>query len=1606
MNKIILFLIIIIIGSALSTNMGNARPKRISNTEFDCTLKAIKVCGSDDSASTNKCLRKYMERCEKNPPTRTHNTQTSHVKNHKNHHTYKTTIVVKNKYDRESKRICITDSKCNCGTIAKTKCAKTTGDYGVCLKTTKQECRERCNQSRRCYRMDCSNAGKSRCNENASIKCSLKFPNSDSDRQTCVQKRVADCLKHEKSTCRRALRVYRFRRQCKTQAKRNCRDILDEDKKCNCVGKSLHSCLVKKVETYRRKVRRVLGCEEGAKVICSEKKCGSPQKQCIVQEQDLCEPVCQRESRLSCNNQLNGPCYEQAYKRCIKKWKRNFCDNTAQIKCGHNEDCLELKLKHCKRSIPGCMKGESCNDNNKCTTDICDPVQGCINKPKDCDDNNACTTEHCDPVLGCVYKKKNCDDGVLCTRDSCDSVTGQCIHKFDKSICYSCAAGPCQVDTDCNAWSKSKGLSSKCKEAYCNVKTGSCMSRKIKQCAEQCKVNCLPYHACDSAQCVLNKNSQQFECVHSRKSCDDHKSCTIDTCDKTLGCVHTLDRETCPNHPVCDSDSDCKNWATTHNFERKCKKAVCDIKRGICVARATSTECDLSECQKNCKPKDSCETTKCVVSEGGAICSRTPIICDDKKACTVDKCDPKLGCVFKYTVNEVCKQHCQCSHNVDCKDYESRNKLADQCLKAVCDQSLGACVKVSADKECKIKRKDCKTDCVSTSACDIAKCVKVANSEELVCKHTQRNCDDGVLCTKDSCDPALGCVHTFTRDDEICPFQCASDSDCLKWGFSLKLGKQCKKAACNKKAGSCYIVPKERTCVTLDECSANCVAKNLCESASCALNEKGDYFCKRVTKNTCNDGNECTLDICEPLTGQCSHTPISSPKCQTTPTCPNCAPINSCETAKCIDSGEGFICLRKPVECDDSNACTVDSCDNLKGCVHTYVTSEKCPPPKDQCKECTPKNACESAVCVKNPDQSSTCKRTLNTCNDGKECTKDSCDTTTGKCSNVYTVCAKCPPDAQCNKNLDCKAWAVKKGYDLDCLTPVCDDKLGACKVVPNGNKCKPKFCKKACPPRNACEDSTCSYDVLSKKLLCDYQRKTCDDKNKCTKDSCDPSIGCVFTFDKTITGCDTPICKQKSDCASWASQNNLADKCQNAICDDETKTCRSVLINNKDCNPCLNECKKTCVAASACESAQCIADPETKKCSCSRKAITCDDKNPCTTDVCDKVKGCVFTYTKSDKCTEYCKTDSDCVEYGNKHKCSLNCKKAVCDKTTTSCKIIDNPDPSCKPIKRECDLICKPRNACETAKCVRKTNAPNEFQCVYESVVCSAKKQPCYTATCDKVKGCVYSFKANKDVCLKECEKDLDCATIETTENLAKRCLKAVCDKTTFSCKRVKGADRPDCGDQCNLSSDCPQSKFGTVCCINSGLKKCCDNECETDLDCPCSTGQWGYCKKRENGKKECMCKDKCKGNEDCDDKNPCTRDVCLKEYGFCKNLPRCVDNSACTLDVCVPSPDLKSYTCKNPARCCTNQKDLLDKEFDKLSSSEKTKWLGLCSHTEGCKTCVVSAQCDDNNGCTKDDCINQFCVSTPIDNKWCDPKIKGQAIKVQAYFPDRARL
>jgi hypothetical protein len=78
-----------------------------------------------------------------------------------------------------------------------------------------------------------------------------------------------------------------------------------------------------------------------------------------------------------------------------------------------------------------------------------------------------------------------------------------------------------------------------------------------------------------------------------------------------------------------------------------------------------------------------------------------------------------------------------------------------------------------------------------------------------------------------------------------------------------------------------------------------------------------------TTNADCDDSNVCTDDVCDQQTGECSNTPNTA----------SCDDGDACTTA---DTCSGGTCVGgAPPDCDDSNVCTDDSCDSVTGCVNT-----------------------------------------------------------------------------------------------------------------------------------------------------------------------------------------------------------------------------------------------------------------------------------------------------------------------------------------------------------------------------------------------------------------------------------------------------------------------------------------------------------------------------------------------------------------------------------------------------------------------------------------------------------------------------------------------
>ncbi|MEC8022613.1 MAG: hypothetical protein VX223_01675, partial [Myxococcota bacterium] len=157
----------------------------------------------------------------------------------------------------------------------------------------------------------------------------------------------------------------------------------------------------------------------------------------------------------------------------------------------------------------------------------------------DCDDNDACTTDICNPSTGCQHfpfpgcngceTNAQCDDGNPCTLDTCNK-SGSCVYA---SLIN---GSPCDDGDPCTSG---------------NV----CIQA---QCSGSNPTNCDDNNACTTDSCDPSTG-----CVNSdtTSECDDGNECTDDTCDPAAGCIYTNNENACDDGDACTTDDACSAGA-------------------------------------------------------------------------------------------------------------------------------------------------------------------------------------------------------------------------------------------------------------------------------------------------------------------------------------------------------------------------------------------------------------------------------------------------------------------------------------------------------------------------------------------------------------------------------------------------------------------------------------------------------------------------------------------------------------------------------------------------------------------------------------------------------------------------------------------------------------------------------------------------------------------------------------------------------------------------------------------------------------------------------------------------------------------------------------
>ena len=940
------------------------------------------------------------------------------------------------------------------------------------------------------------------------------------------------------------------------------------------------------------------------------------------------------------------------------------------------------------------------------------------------------------------------------------------------------------------------------------------------------------------------------------------------------------------NGQTCGGPGQCKSAFCVEGLccdtacEGQCLSCAAEGLAGTCTPLPDGSACDDAafctdgdECINGiCEPGGpmdcsamytDCSSGVCDEEEGG--CVRT--VNDD--ACFVDdecyaegEADPELGCrecapaksQSEWTISaSTCLIDGECHDTgawlgnegclvCDPKKPQETSKAADG---AVCEEDGNPCTDDLCDNgACTHSHNDANTcndgnDCTFGDVCDGGDC-----------QGTTYSCDDGLDCTEDICDGEAGC------ENKVSAGFCAADGECFVVGTPDPDSFGC--SLCQP------TLDQEKFTAVSDGtfCSDGnpCTLGDECQAGGCVGQLKA-----------CDDGIACTLDKCDPVSGECAATTMEDwcfidSKCRGAgdhPTgadaaCLVCTPLESQvewiatgENQECDDLSvcseaskcTAGVCTAVGPLCDDGFACTEDTCTENKTCEHAVVggsclidgvclVAGLAKEGSAGCLVCAPEEAsddwspageeitCNDGLfCTENDHcLAGICKGEPKSCDDQLICTDDSCTTETGECLSVR-MDGWCIIDGQCRQ-----AGTGPVGKDAFC------------------NKCDPDVSPEAWLPDHPgqpCDDlSECTLESVCDDGICLGQGVPCDDGNECTLDTCTAEGTCLHDNKDDQTpcsgdgvGCTADVCLDGA-CKHPPAPDKcvIDDQCYNAgdaapgticrACDADFPYQWTTVNEGGDCSDgewCMVDDKcldgvctgvpRDC-GGDQCNGAACLEDDDKCLVTPFDPGTDCDDLDPCTVD--DACLAGVCESTPKD-CSDLA-PDNDCVQ-------------AFCDPAS-------EPEPgTCKVLPAGLGALCDDDLYCNVGE-----ECDGDGNCAGgEPRDCDEFGQ-CHTGYCSEDNNeCVAEAKDDNALCNADtngCTVDDYCLAGECKQGAPESCANVADTCNTGSCQSL-AADNYSCvatpkgqGVQCNDDLFCT---VGETCdgqgnCGNGEAKDCSD--------------------------------------------------------------------------------------------------------------------------------------------------------------------------------------
>jgi len=923
-------------------------------------------------------------------------------------------------------------------------------------------------------------------------------------------------------------------------------------------------------------------------------------------------------------------------------------------------------------SASGCRHDTvACSDGDACTLDTCDAETGCAYGPVDCGDGDACTTDACDAVSGCEHGPLECDDGDACTADSCDGLTGCANDPIGCDDADACTTDTCDPASGCRHDAVVCDDADACTTDSCDGSTG-CMNA--------------PVDCGDNDACTVDTCDAAAGCANDFIECDDGDACTLDFCHRMLGC-RNLETCTTSIIVLEELQSGASSGAATVATDAAVTAsegylylAAVASRFGTGVVGVSGLGLDWELVRDQCggRAQSGVEVWQALgapVGDGVVTAALAAAVPNAAIAVTVYSgvdANAPVGATVSLNTNGV---DGACSGGVDGSAYSSQlttaadgavayvaasmrnrqhgpgpgytenaevrqgtaggtvslavaDRLVDQASSVAVDGTFNSTVDWAAVAAVLVPASA--AGCSGDADCDDG---RFCNGAE-VCDQTgdcqagaAPSCDDGVSCTVDVCDWFSDGCHSDAAD-ALCDNglycdgveACDAVAGCLAGAPPVcDDGVGCTLDSCDESADGCTSVPEAAAC----DDGLFCNGVEVCDQA---------LGCQQGVAPACDDGIACTLDSCNVGTDVCDNLPDDT-ACDDGLFCNGaelCDMVQGCDRGadpcpdeQCDESGDACVACLVDLDCDDGDACTMDSCDAGNTCHNGSL-------------DCDDGDSCTTDTC----DAGTGCANDAVDCNDGDACTTDTCDALTG-CANDTVDCNDgdaCTTDS-CDAATGCANDTVDCDDDDACTTDSCDTATGC-----------------ANDPVSCDDGDACTADACDAAAGCANDAVSCDDADACTTDSCDAATGCANDTVDCDDGdaCTADTCDAVTGCANDVVSCDDADACTTDSCDAVTG-CRHAPVDCSDADACT---VNTCDALAGCTSDPldcddadaCTTDSCEPASGCAHASVSCDDGDECTTDACDVASGCqygVVDCDDADACTaDGCDAATGC-EYG-----------------------------------------------------------------------------------------------------------------------------------------------------------------------------------------------------------------------------------------------------------------------------------------------------------------------------------------------------------------------